>query len=88
MGMVARKRYGALEPWVEHPQEYGLASLLGPFKDARVDVVKMLKELLKKRIEYSSHIEDGEEFHSSEQNARLITGKLPSTEPRSILTLG
>jgi erythromycin esterase-like protein len=75
MGMVARKRYGALQPWVEHPQEYGLASLLGPFKDCRAGVVKILKELLEKRIEYSSHIEDGEEFHSSEQNARLIAGK-------------
>lgn len=75
MGMVARKRYGALEPWVEHPQEYGLASLLGPFKDARVEVIKMLKELLRKRIEYSSHIEDGEDFHGSEQNAHLIAGQ-------------
>jgi erythromycin esterase-like protein len=78
MGMVARKRYGELEPWVEHPQEYGLASLRGPFQDCRTDVINMLKLLLRSRIEYSSHVEDGDEFHSSEQNARLIAGKFSS----------
>jgi len=79
MGMVARKRYGRLEPWVENPQDYGLASLLGPFKDCRAEVIEMLKELLQKRIEYSSHIEDGEEFQSSEENARVVAGKPPFT---------
>jgi erythromycin esterase-like protein len=34
--------------------------------------------LLRNRIEYSSHVEDGDEFHSSEQNARLIAGKFSS----------
>ncbi|KAE8441327.1 hypothetical protein EG329_005522 [Mollisiaceae sp. DMI_Dod_QoI] len=72
MANVARQRYGALAPWVEHPQEYGLAALIGAFKSCEADVLKMLKDLLNKRIEYSSHIEDGEEFHSSEQNARVI----------------
>jgi erythromycin esterase-like protein len=75
MANVARKRYGDLQMWVEHPQEYGLATLIGAFKDCERDVLKMLKDLLDKRIEYSSHIEDGEEFHSSEQNARVIAGE-------------
>jgi erythromycin esterase-like protein len=74
MANVARKRYGALQPWVEHPQEYGLAALIGAFRDCERDVVKMLRDLLGKSIEYSSHIGDGEEFHSSEQNARVIAG--------------
>ena len=74
MAKVARQRYGALQPWVEHPHEYGLAALIGAFRDCERDVVKILGELLDKRIEYSSRIEDGEEFHSSEQNARVIAG--------------
>ena len=48
--------------------------MLGAFRDCERDVLKMLGELLDKRIEYSSRIEDGEEFHSSEQNARVIAG--------------
>jgi erythromycin esterase-like protein len=43
-------------------------------------MVKMLRELLKNRIEYSSHIEDGEEFHSSEQNVRLVAVRFPLQE--------
>jgi erythromycin esterase-like protein len=78
MAKVARQRYGALQLWAEHPQEYGLAALMGAFKTCEVDVVKMLKDLLDKRIEYSSRIENGEEFHSSEQNARVIAGKYAS----------
>jgi erythromycin esterase-like protein len=74
MAAMARKRYGALQPWVEHPQEYGLAALTGSFKDCERDVLRMLKELLERRIEYSSHAEDGDEFHGSEQNARVVAG--------------
>jgi erythromycin esterase-like protein len=74
MANVARKRYGSLRPWVDHPQEYGLAALLGAFKSCELDVLKMLTDLLAKRIKYSSHVQDGEEFHSSEQNARVIAG--------------
>jgi erythromycin esterase-like protein len=81
MANIARKRYGALQMWVEWPQEYGLAALTGAFKSCEADVLKMLKDLLKKRIEYSAHIGDGEEFHSSEQNARVIAGKHPPFPP-------
>jgi erythromycin esterase-like protein len=74
MAKIARQRYSALGPWVESSQEYGLAALVGAFKICEADVLKMLKDLLNKRIEYSSHMADGEEFHSSEQNARVIAG--------------
>lgn len=74
MAKIARQRYSALHMWSEHPHEYGLAALTGTFKDCEMEVLKMLHDLLEKRIEYSSHIKDGEEFHSSEQNARLIAG--------------
>jgi erythromycin esterase-like protein len=75
MAKVARQRYAALQLWVEHPQEYGLAALTGAFKDCEAEVLDMLGKLLRKTIEYSAHMEDGEEFHSTEQNARLIAGK-------------
>jgi erythromycin esterase-like protein len=48
-------------------------------------MVKMLRELLKNRIEYSPHIEDREEFHSSEQNVRLIAGRFPLQEANKYL---
>jgi erythromycin esterase-like protein len=48
-------------------------------------MVKMLRELLKNRIEYSPHMEDGEEFHSSEQNVRLIAGRFPLQEANKYL---
>jgi len=75
MAKVARQRYGALQPWVEHPQEYGLSALLGAFKSCERDVLRMLKELLSKRLEYTAHLRDGEEFQDTEQNARVVAGK-------------
>ncbi|KAL4876013.1 erythromycin esterase [Aspergillus karnatakaensis] len=71
MSKEARKRYGCLEPWSEEPQEYGLAALRG-MKDCEAKVVAMLRDLLEKRLEYAEHPGDGEEFHSSEQNAYVI----------------
>lgn len=75
MAKVARMRYGTLQPWIEHPHDYGLAALMGLFKSCEEDVLRMLKDLLNKRLEYASAHEDGDEFHSAEQNARLIAGK-------------
>ena len=75
MAKVARKRYGGLQPWVEHPHDYGLAALIGAFKSCEADVLRMLRDLLSKRLEYASAHEDGDEFHSAEQNARLIAGE-------------
>ncbi|KAJ9131096.1 Erythromycin esterase type II [Pleurostoma richardsiae] len=72
MANVARQRYGRLKQWAEEPQEYGLEVLSGGLKSYEQDVLKMLKDLLQKRLEYSRHHADGEEFHSGEQNARLV----------------
>jgi len=46
------------------------------FKGCEADVIATLKALLRKRIEYSAMNWDGDEFHSSEQNARLVAGEL------------
>lgn len=68
----ARRRYGCLEPWVDDPAAYGLASLQG-MESCESQVIEMLRDLLKRRIGYAPHdMRDGEEFHSSEQNAFLV----------------
>ncbi|KAL3433098.1 erythromycin esterase-domain-containing protein [Aspergillus tetrazonus] len=71
MAKEARRRYGCLNPYTEEPQEYGLDALRG-FKDCEKGVVAMLRDLLERRLEYAAHPGDGEEFHSSEQNAYVV----------------
>lgn len=75
MAEVARQRYIKLMDWSEDPHEYGLESLATSFKGYEEDVIAMLQDLLKKRMEYSAALHDGIEFHSGEQNARVVKGK-------------
>lgn len=70
-GKDARRRYGCLQPWVEDPTAYGLASLRG-MADCEQGVVQMLRDLLARRLEYSEDVHDGEEYHSGQQNAYLV----------------
>lgn len=72
MAKLARRRYGCLERWVDDPSAYGLASMIGGFETCEKTVINMLMKLLQKRLEYSAVNQDGEEFHSAEQNARLV----------------
>ncbi|KAK0739461.1 erythromycin esterase-domain-containing protein [Apiosordaria backusii] len=72
MAKVAQKRYERMMMWAEEPHEYGLEALAAGFKGCEEDVMKILRDLLKKRVEYESKVWDGEEFHSGEQNARLV----------------
>ncbi|KAF4989451.1 hypothetical protein FGRMN_9116 [Fusarium graminum] len=78
MAKAARDRYGELMNWAAHPHEYGLESLEASFQGYESDVVAMLKALLSKRLEYSSASTDGSEFHSAEQNARVVKGEMAS----------
>ncbi|KAJ5625678.1 Erythromycin esterase [Penicillium lagena] len=71
-GKEARRRYGCLEPWVDDPTTYGLASLRG-METCESQVMEMLRDLLNRRLEYAQHdVRDGEEAHSVEQNAYLV----------------
>ncbi|KAH2317722.1 hypothetical protein KXV92_002919 [Aspergillus fumigatus] len=71
-GKEARRRYGCLQPWVDEPSAYGLASLRG-MEDCESGVLQMLRDLLDKRLQYAQHdVRDGEEFHSGEQNAFVV----------------
>lgn len=75
---IARKRYEKLMMWSEDPQEYGWEAMMTGFKGYEKEVLEMLRDLLKKRLEYASLHWDGEEFHGGEQNARLVKGR-PTT---------
>jgi erythromycin esterase-like protein len=72
MARLACRRYGCLERWTEDPSAYGLASMSPEFETCEKKVLSMLQQLLEKRLEYSAKEPDGEEFHSAEQNARLV----------------
>jgi erythromycin esterase-like protein len=78
---TARKRYAKLMGWSDEPQEYGFEVALRGMKGYEKECVDMLRDLLKKRLEFLSRHEDGVEFHSAEQNARLVVGEYPDGAP-------
>lgn len=69
---TARKRYGCLEPWVEDPSQYGRAALNRGHAPCEAGVMKMLRELLRKRLEYAQGDNNGEAFLDAEMNARVV----------------
>jgi erythromycin esterase-like protein len=73
MAEVARQRYSRLMVWAEDPHEYGLEALSAGFSGCEQEVMDMLRDMLRKRLEYSAMHWNGDEFHSGEQNARLVT---------------
>lgn len=68
--VVARHRYGALTPWQKDPAAYGKAVLVGRYESSESAVVAMLRDLLKKRVEYAEH--DGDRYFDAAQNARVV----------------
>lgn len=71
-GKEARLRYGCLDPWVDDPTAYGLASIRG-MEDCEPQVLDMLRHMLERRLEYmQADPRDGEEYHSGKQNAYLV----------------
>jgi protein-L-isoaspartate(D-aspartate) O-methyltransferase len=70
MAAVARRRYACLSPWEHDPAAYGQAVLTGSYRDCEAAVVLMLRDMLKRRIEYSQR--DGDRFFDAAQNARLV----------------
>jgi protein-L-isoaspartate(D-aspartate) O-methyltransferase len=68
--VVARHRYGALTPWQKDPAAYGHAVLVGRYRSSEEAVVKMLREMLERRIDYA--MKDGARFFDAAQNARVV----------------
>src|SRR5438552_15072130 len=67
LARVAKKRYGCLEPWVQTPEKYGLDALMRGFGKCEANVVKMLREILERRLG-----EAGDDWLDVEMNARLV----------------
>jgi protein-L-isoaspartate(D-aspartate) O-methyltransferase len=67
---VARARYGALTPWQKDPAAYGQAVLVGRYTSSEDAVVRMLLDLLERRLDYARR--DGERFFDAAQNARVV----------------
>jgi protein-L-isoaspartate(D-aspartate) O-methyltransferase len=69
---VARARYGTLTPWQKEPAAYGEAVLVGRYASSEPVVVRMLQDLLARRLEYARR--DGDRFFDAAQNARVVVG--------------
>jgi protein-L-isoaspartate(D-aspartate) O-methyltransferase len=67
---VARRRYGCLTPWQFDPAAYGRAAVSGRFAGCEEEAVRMLKDLLQRRLDYAA--KDGYRFFDATQNARLV----------------
>ena len=67
---VARVRYGCLTPWEGDPATYGRAALTGRYRSCEVEVVRMLQDLSRRRVEASA--KDGEDLFDAQLNARLV----------------
>lgn len=67
---VARERYGCLTPWQADPITYGRAAASGRYRECEHQVVRMLSDLLERRLDYS--LRDGERYLDAVQNARLV----------------
>lgn len=74
MAKLARQRYGKVQPWIPHLEEDRPENIRAMIASTEPEVVSMLSDLLKKRLDGSLR-EDTEEFHSTEQNARLVAGR-------------
>lgn len=67
---LARERYAELLPWQHDPAGYGRAVLVGERSSSEDAVVKMLRDLLERRLEYS--LKDGRRYFDAAQNARVV----------------
>ncbi|KAI0457331.1 hypothetical protein F5B21DRAFT_91235 [Xylaria acuta] len=74
LAKIARRRYGCLEPWIDDPAEYGRATYGSPGPTCESDVLKMLQDLLSRRLELATHPDDGDAFMDAEVNARVVHG--------------
>ncbi|KAH8162813.1 hypothetical protein CIB48_g5442 [Xylaria polymorpha] len=72
LARVARRRYSCLDPWLDDPPEYGRAAFNESSSTCESDVVKMLQDLLSRRLELATQPEDSESFLDAEMNARLV----------------
>lgn len=68
--LVARRRYGCLDPWSREPAAYGREALTQGYAMCEEAVVQSLVDMMRKELDYVQH--DGDRFFDATQNARLI----------------
>jgi erythromycin esterase-like protein len=66
----ARKRYGCLEPWAEHPERYGAIALSEGYARCEVGVMQMLRDLNQRNFDCLG--QDCDEWLDAAANARLV----------------
>jgi erythromycin esterase-like protein len=67
---IARRRYGCLEPWADHPATYGRMALFEGYARCEVPVVEMMQDLMKRSFEGLSA--ECDEWLDAAANARLV----------------
>ncbi|TYO91520.1 erythromycin esterase-like protein [Oceanicella actignis] len=67
---AARRRYGCLAPWASEPAAYGRAALAAGHAACEEPVMRVLTELMRKRLDYAR--QDGDQFFDAERNAQLV----------------
>lgn len=70
LAKIARERYACLTPWESDPAVYGRAAVSGRYRSCEADAVKMLDDLLRRRVESAEH--NGEALFDAQVNARLV----------------
>ena len=65
---LARHRYGCLTPWQHDPASYGRAVVTGHFAGCEDEVVQVLGDLLRRRLELGT----GEDYGEAAQNALVV----------------
>ncbi|WP_207477795.1 erythromycin esterase family protein [Arenibaculum pallidiluteum] len=66
----ARRRYACLEPWQRHPEVYGRVSMTEGFGRCEAGVLKVLTELLERRLAYGASGRTA--FFDAARNARVV----------------
>jgi erythromycin esterase-like protein len=67
---IARRRYGCLEPWADHPATYGRMAIFEGYARCQVPVTEMMRDLMKRNFDCLSA--ECDEWLDAAANARLV----------------
>jgi erythromycin esterase-like protein len=67
---IARRRYGCLEPWADHPATYGRMAIFEGYARCEVPVTEMMRDLMKRNFDCLSA--ECDEWLDAAANARLV----------------
>ena len=67
---IARRRYGCLEPWADHPATYGRMAVFEGYARCQAPVFEMMRDLMKRNFHYLSA--ECDEWLDAAANARLV----------------